>query len=296
MSGPNDLAMQGPRNSVSDGFNSLVNRGMDQLGYNTRHRKPEEDNPFYRDQAQYMPGWSMPGSGLPSGAYAQERATNYVGHPNGVLRHDTIWRDVRTGLVAEEGARIRERQAHGESGRLSFGDLYRAHEHAYDHSGGHNSFVDPASFALAVYGAPALERAGIHSGPITGSSIDLFNDPTDSATAGWGKRMGLSAAEIGTGLGALATGNPLVGAGLIGLGGFSGLWNTGTAISHGMLGEIGGNVGRGASNVYHGAGRALSHAGTAIHNGAASTMSATGRLAAAAGHRISGAWHQMWRD
>ena len=288
--------MQGPKNSVSDAFNSVVNRGMDRIGYDTRHRLPEQENPFYRDNAQYMPGWSMPGSGLPSGAYAQDRATHYVGHPNSDETHDKIWDKVRTGLVAQERARIQERQAHGESGRLSFGDLYRAHEHAYDQSGGHNSFIDPASFAMAVYGAPALERAGIHAGPLTGSSIDLFNDPTDSATAGWGKRMGLSAAEIGAGFGAIATGHPLAGAGLVGLGGFSGLWNTGTALSHGMLGEIGGKVACGATGVYQSAGQALSQAGTALHNGTSSLLGTTSRLAADAGHRLSGAWHDMWRN
>lgn len=288
--------MQGPKNTVSDGFNTLVNRGMDRLGYDTRHRKAEEENPFYRDHAQYMPGWSMPGSGLPSGAYAQDRATHYVGHPNGDGEHDKVWDNVRRGLVKQEDARIRERQAQGESGRLSFGDLYRAHEHAYDHSGGRNSFIDPASFAMAVYGAPALERVGIHAGPITGTSIDLYNDPTDSATAGWGKRMGLSASEIGSGFGAIATGHPLVGAGLVGLGSFSGLWNTGTAISHGMLGEIGGNVAHGASSAYHGVGRALSDVGSGIHNGVASMIGRTPRFAANTNQGVSGAAHQMWRD
>ena len=63
-SGPNDQAMAEPSNPVSNGINWVVNQGMDLLGYNTRRRDPSEDNPFYRDNAQFMPGWSMPGSGF----------------------------------------------------------------------------------------------------------------------------------------------------------------------------------------------------------------------------------------
>ncbi len=174
MSGPNDQAMAEPTKPISNGVNWAVNQSMDSLGYNTRRRDPSEDNSFYRDNAQYMPGWSMPGSGLPSGAYAQDRATNYVGHPNRDHPDSTnVWDSVRRSLVQQEGSRIQERQAAGESGRLSFMDLYGAHVNAYDNSsrdprtgqdslhgtGGHNGFIDPASFALAVYGAPALEAA-----------------------------------------------------------------------------------------------------------------------------------------
>lgn len=302
MSGENDAAMREPSNPISNGFNAVVNWGMDQLGYNTRRRAPGEDNPFYRDNAQYMPGWSMPGSGLPSGAYAQDRATNYVGHEfdqngNRLLSHEDaqIWNNVRTSLVDQEGARIAERQANGESGQLSFWDLYSAHENAYDNSGGHNSFVDPASFALAVYGAPMLEAVGINSGPITGASIDLFNDPTDSATEGWAKRMGLSAGEIGAGLMAMPL-NPLVGAGMIGLGAFSGVYNTATAISHGMLGEMGGAIADGAGALWNGAGNAISGAGTAISNGASAVWNGAGNAISGAGDAISGAWNSLWGD
>ena len=101
--------------------------------------------------------------------------------------------------------------------------------------GGHNGFIDPASFALAVYGAPALEAMGINSGPITGTSIDMFNDPTDGATGGWLKRMGLSAGEMGAGALAMPPGTP-AGLGMMGLGAFSGAYNTVTALRHGMLG------------------------------------------------------------
>ena len=301
MSGPNDQAMAEPSNPVSNGINWVVNQGMDLLGYNTRRRDPSEDNPFYRDNAQYMPGWSMPGSGLPSGAYAQDRATNYVGHPD---RNDpdgtNVWDNVRRSLVQQEGDRIAERQSQGESGRLSFWDLYGAHVNAYDQSsldpttgqdnthgrGGHNGFIDPASFALAVYGAPALEAVGINSGPITGTSIDLFNDPTDSATGGWLKRMGLSAAEIGTGAMAMATGHPLIGLGMMGLGTFSGAYNTVTALRHGMLGEIGGGIANGARSLWNGAGDVMSGAGNAIGNGARSLWNGAGDVMSGAGNAI----------
>ncbi len=301
MSGPNDQAMAEPSNPVSNGINWVVNQGMDLLGYNTRRRDPSEDNPFYRDNAQFMPGWSMPGSGLPSGAYAQDRATNYVGHPD---RNDpdgtNVWDNVRRSLVQQEGDRIHERQSQGESGRLSFGDLYGAHVNAYDQSsrdpttgqdnshgkGGHNGFIDPASFALAVYGAPALEAMGINSGPITGTSIDMFNDPTDSATGGWLKRMGLSAGEMGAGALAMATGHPLLGLGMMGLGAFSGAYNTVTALRHGMLGEIGGGIANGARSLWNGAGNLVSGAGSAIGNGAKSLWNGASNIVSGAGNAI----------
>ena len=99
-----------------------------------------------------------------------------------------------------------------------------------------------------MYGAPLMEHFGINAGPITGASIDLFNDPTDSVGDGWAKRMALSAGEVGTGaclaghgMANIAQGNLLtgvgegvVGAGLMGLGAFSGAWNTATAVGNGM--------------------------------------------------------------
>ena len=297
--GPNDAAMQEPSNPISDGFNWVIGKGMNALGYSTERRDVQggpDDNPFYRDNAQYMPGWSMPGSGLPSGAYAQDRATNYVGHPTGDYQHDTVWDSVRRSLVQQEGQKIKDRQAAGESGQLSFMDLYNAHENAYDHSydqvdnrgkQGHNGFIDPASFGLAVYGAPALEALGINSGPITGASIDLFNDPTDSATGGWLKRMGLSAGEFGAGAMAMASGHPLLGAGLMGLGTFSALWNTGSAINHGMLGEIGTGIANGASSLVHGAGNFLGKAGSGIANGTSSLVHGAGNLLGRAGTGIA---------
>ncbi len=300
MSGPNDQAMAETTNPVSNGVNWVVNQGMDLLGYNTRRRDPSQDNPFYRDNAQYMPGWSMPGSGLPSGAYAQDRATNYVGHPGADPDSNQTWQNVRESLVSQEGARIQQRQAAGESGRLSFGDLYNAHVNAYDNSnrdtqtgqvnssqGGRNGFIDPASFALAIYGAPALEAVGINSGPITGTSIDMFNDPTDSATAGWAKRMALSGGEMGAGALAMATGHPLIGAGLMGLGAFSGAWNTATALRHGMLGEIGGGIANGARSLWNGAGNLAARAGGAISSGLGAAGGAISNGLGAAGRGIS---------
>jgi len=219
------------------------------------------DNSFYRDNASWMPGWgntfglsSLDPHGLPSGATAQDRATNYVGHtdPTGV------WTDVRKNLVTNESAAIGAAKARGDT-NISFGDVYGAHVDAYadaqaaarvrdPSSTAANPFIDPASFGLAMYGAPLMEHLGINAGPITGASIDMFNDPTDSVGNGWAKRMGLAAGEIGVGAGLtsmgvanLASGNIVdglkegaAGVGLMGLGAFSGTWNTATAIGNGM--------------------------------------------------------------
>jgi hypothetical protein len=299
MSGPNDTVMAEPSNPISNGINWVVNHGMDMLGYDTRRRAPDQDNSFYREHAQDMPGWSMPGTGLPSGAYAQDRATNYVGHPTADRDSTQTWQNVRASLVQQEGAAIDANRERTGSGKLSFGQVYDAHVNAYNNSnrgadgnvnssqGGHNGFIDPASFALAVYGAPMLEAAHINSGPITGTSIDMFNDPTDSATAGWAKRMALSGGEMGAGALAMASGHPLIGAGLMGLGAFSGAWNTATALKHGMLGEIGSGIANGARSLVGGAGNMLSSAGSGIANGARSLVGGAGSVLSSAGGAIS---------
>jgi hypothetical protein len=244
-----------------------------------------------------MPGWGntfglgfLDPHGLPSGATAQDRATNYVGHddPTG------IWTSVRRNLVTNESAAIEAARARGDT-NISFGDVYDAHVAAYadaqasaretrpDSRAG-NTFIDPASFALAVYGAPLMEHLGINAGPITGASIDMFNDPTDSVGDGWAKRMGLAAGEIGAGAGlglhGLATGNPLEvlgGAALAGTGVFSGVWNTATAIGNGMT---------------------LSDAASGVGNVAASGARAVGSMASdawdGASSAVSGAWNSLW--
>lgn len=238
--GPNDATMAPKDNAVSRGINSVVDWGLEGLGYDGDRRAESEENDFYRDNAQYMPGYMI--DGIPSGAWAQDRATNYVGHPDhNTPEENEAWDYVRRSLVEKESGMIDESLANGGDGRLSFWDVYGAHTEAYDEApGGNNSFIDPASFALAVYAAPALEAIGIDAGPITGASIDLFNDPSDSATEGWAKRMGLAGAEMGAG--ALMMTNPLtapLGLATMGLGAFGAIYNTGTAIGNGMLGEWG---------------------------------------------------------
>lgn len=272
---PNDTVMAPKSNPVSDGINWLVTEGMDLLGYDTRARPAAEDNDFYRNYAQYMPGYDI--DGIPSGAWAQNAATNHVGHGTGP---GNPWDNVRRSLVDQESSMIESRLAAGGSGDLSFWDVYDAHVNAYATSGGGgNQFIDPASFALAVYGAPLLEAAGIDSGPITGASIDLFNDPTDSATEGWLKRMGLAGAEIAGGgamMGAgLATANPLLmlgGAATTGIGLFGAAWNTGSAIAGGMLGEWGSAIADGAGAV----GGAIADGAGALWDGAGSAVSGVG--------------------
>ncbi len=298
MGGPNDAAMAEPHTWWGDALNTGVNALTAATGYDS-HRVTDNpngpaDNPFYRDNAQYMPGWGntfglgfLDPHGLPSGATAQDRATNYVGQddPTGV------WADVRRRLVDNEGAAIDglPKDANGTpQGNIGFLDVYGAHVDAYSgaqqaaHADGrdptaNNSFVDPASFALAMYGAPLMEHLGINAGPITGASIDYFNDPTDSATSGWAKRMGLAGAEMGAGAAMML--NPLtapLGLATMGLGAFGGVWNTATAVGNGMLGEWGSAISDGASA-----------AGGAIMNGASAVGGAISDGASAVGGAIS---------
>ena len=305
--GANDAAMLEPDNWWSNAINSGVGYVMGKGGYDTTRRgqqgdgdatgRASGDNSFYRDNASWMPGWGntfglgfLDPHGLPSGATAQDRATNYVGHndPTG------IWTDVRANLVTNETAAINAARARGDT-NISFGDVYGSHVSAYSDaqaaarqrdpsSTAGNTFIDPASFALAVYGAPLMEHLGINAGPLTGASIDRFNDPTDSVGDGWAKRMGLAAGEIGAGAGlgihGLMTGNPLEmlgGAALAGTGVFSGVWNTATAIGNGMT---------------------LSDAASGIGNVASSGARAVGSMASdawdGASNAVSGAWNSLW--
>ncbi len=264
--GPNDATMAPKDNAVSRGLNSVIDWALEGLGYDGDRRAESEENDFYRDNAQYMPGYEI--DGIPSGAWAQDRATNYVGHPDHCNSPEEVeaWDYVRRSLVEKEGAMIDASLESGGDGKLSFWDVYNAHVEAYDEApGGANSFIDPGSFALAVYAAPALEAVGIDAGPITGASIDIFNDPSDSATEGWAKRMGLAAGEIGAG--ALMMSNPITflpGLGMTALGVGGAIWNTATAIGNGMLGEWGDAIADGAGAVWDG----ITDVGGAIADGA----------------------------
>src|SRR5579859_2204265 len=136
MGGPNDAAMAEPHNAVSDTINAGVNWFTEQTGYST-HRVTDDpngpkDNPFYRDNAQYMPGWGntfglgfMDPHGLPSGATAQDRATNYVGQKD----DDGVWAGVRNHLVQHEQSDI-DALPKGPDGKphgnIGFMDVYNA--------------------------------------------------------------------------------------------------------------------------------------------------------------------------
>jgi hypothetical protein len=300
-SGPNDAAMIEPGGWLSDTVNSGVEYLMGLGGYDV-HRRGRQgdgdatgaapgDNSFYRDNASWMPGWGntfgldfLDPHGVPSGATAQDRATNYVGHPG----HDPtgVWGLVRQNLVTNEGAAIGRAKAAGDT-NIGFMDVYDAHVDAYRdaqtvsnaaHPGAdqHNGFIDPFSFATAMYVAPLLEHAGINAGPITAASIDMFNDPSDTVGDGWAKRMGLAAGEIGGGavlglhgMGQMAQGNILQGgaemlggAGLAGLGVASGIWNTATAIGNGM------GIGDAVSGIANVGGSVLSAGGTMLGDAA----------------------------
>lgn len=295
--GVNDGVMAPKHNAVSDGFNWLVHNGMDMLGYDTRERTGVDNNDFYRDYAQYMPGYNI--DGIPSGAWAQNAATNHVGQGTGP---GNPWDNVRRSLVEQESGMIESRLAAGEDPNLSYWDLYDAHYTAYNQSGGGgNQFIDPGSFALAVYGAPMLEAMGIDSGPITGASIDLFNDPTDSATEGWAKRMALNGGEMLAGGGmavhGLMSGNLLeagAGLGIGALGAFGAGWNTASAIvDGGMLGEWGDAIGSAGSWAMDGlsdlGGQAvdgLSTVGSGIADVAGSAWDGASSLVSGAGDAI----------
>lgn len=289
-------------NWVSNTLNRGVQYVMGLGGYDTTRRgqqgngdatgRAPGDNSFYRDNADWMPGWGntfglgfLDPNGHPSGATAQDRATNYVG------QHDPtgVWGDVRANLVTNESAAISAARARGDT-NISFGDVYDAHVSAYAdaqatartrHPGSTaaNPFIDPASFALAVYGAPLMEHMGINAGPITGASIDAFNDPTDSVGDGWAKRMALSGGEIaaGAGLGGLGVSNIMqgnvltgigegaAGLGLMGLGAFSGAWNTATAIGNGMtVSDAVSGVGHVGSSLVHAGGQVIGDAARGI--------------------------------
>lgn len=243
----NDSTMAKKTGAWSD----FANTPWNATGYDLTERTGEDNNDFYRNYAKYMPGYDI--DGIPCGAWAQNAATNHVGQGEGP---NSPWTRVRDSLVLQESQRIQERQAAGESGKLSFMDLYDAHYNAYNQSGGGgNQFIDPLSFAGAVYGSPLLEVMGIDAGPFNGAMIDVFNDPTDSATEGWAKRMGLAAGEIGAG--ALMMTNPLtapLGLLTMGAGAFGAGWNTASAIfDGGMLGEWGDAISDGAGALWDGA-------------------------------------------
>lgn len=219
--GLNDEVMAPKSNLVSDLINNVINGGMGLLGYDTTLRPLVEDNDFYRDYAQYMPGYNI--NGIPSGAWAQNAATNHVGHGT-VL--GSVWDNIRQSLVEQQKSMIDADLAAGGSGDLSFGDIYQAHVNAYDTAeGGGNRFIDPLHFGVAVYGVPLLEAIGINSGPVTGASIDLLNNPEDSVTEGWAKRMLLGGAEV-----IVPTPPPIK---ILSFAGAA--WNTRSAIEGGML-------------------------------------------------------------
>lgn len=242
INGDNDAVMASKHNFVSDIFNSGVDGLMGLFGCKIRPRLSTQDNDFYRDYAQYMPGYKI--NGIPSGAWAQNAATNHLGY-------GTTWDNIRRYLVWEQKSIIDANLAAGKTGQLSVQDLYRVHKNAYDLYGAGNAFIDPGSFAVSIYGVPILEAVGINSGLITGASIHIFNNPNDSTTQGWAKRMGLaiSLVLIGGALslpieGNIATGNIIAvgaevlgGLGMVGLGSFMAGWNSASAIIHRMSGK-----------------------------------------------------------
>ena len=98
---PNDTTMAPKHNPISDTINSGVTGVMDWLGYDTRERTGPDNNDFYRNYGQYMPGYDI--DGIPSGAWAQNAATNHVGHGTGP---GNPWDNVRRSLVDQESSMV----------------------------------------------------------------------------------------------------------------------------------------------------------------------------------------------
>ncbi|HET7501329.1 MAG TPA: hypothetical protein VFK02_10015 [Kofleriaceae bacterium] len=247
-----------PQTLWGDVFNNAIYGLTAAFGYDS-HRIDAvcgpKDNPFYRDHASNMPGWGneyglpfLDPYGLPIDATAQDRATNYVGQddPTG------IWSGVRTRLAALEAGFIGGLPVGPggtRQGNISQEQVYLAHVIAYPAEqaaarasgrslNANNPFIDPQSFWLATHAAPLMEHVGINSGPFTGMMIDFFNDPTDTAAAGWLKREGLATAEqtVGAAL-ELMPGTVTMGMQVQSLAQFSEDWNTQSAIDSGMLDE-----------------------------------------------------------
>jgi len=338
-------------NWYSNGINSGVEYLLGLGGYDTTRRGEQgngtatgagsADNSFYRDNADWMPGWGntfglgfLDPNGHPSGATAQDRATNYVGASgpvpgSGVVPSTPqsdptgIWGAVRQNLVTTESADIAAARARGDT-NITFGEVYDAHVNAYHdaqvtHGLPHgNTFIDPASFGLAMYGAPLMEHFGINAGPITGASIDLFNDPTDSVEDGWAKRMALAGGEEVAGLGLMgmaatdiATGNPLDaaveaagGVGMMGLGAFTGIYNTVTAVENGMtpsgavsgIGHVGSGLARAGGQMLSDAGDAISDAGSSVLDSGASLVDSATSGIAGIGSGAADAISSWWND
>jgi hypothetical protein len=191
---------------------------MGSLGYDLSRRTGAEDNPWYRDHAQQLFGWKMPGHGAPSGAVGLDRATNHVGHGSDAK---SPWGAIRQDLVDRHELALQD------DGRVDFGESYDAHVRSFEqHGATENPFIDPGHYWVATHVAPALELFGVDAGPAIGASIDLMNDPHEGVAQSWWRRMALGAAELAT---PLTT--PLAVSSMI--------WNTGTALQNGLLGELG---------------------------------------------------------
>lgn len=185
--GPNDAVMAPKYDLVSQ---AMIEAGS-LVGMDLSRRTGDQDNDFYRDNASCFPGELI--DGLPTGAWAQDRATNHVCHdaPEG-----SACDNVRRALVRIQGGMMDRKIADGRDGSLTMDEVYDAHVEAYAQAGGGgNQFIDPWSFEVAMNEVPQLLNAGIDTGPISGAAINLLNDPDDTAGEGLMKRMVLSGGE-----------------------------------------------------------------------------------------------------
>lgn len=135
MAEPKDDVAASPPSAVDALFQQVDSWSFDTLGQGGVRRATGE-GPLPNDKAQPLSGWSLFESA------AEQLAARAA--------------------AAAEG--------HAEPESPSIAERYAAHERAHDSAGNANSFVDPASLILAVYGAPHLEPANVNIGSLSAMS------------------------------------------------------------------------------------------------------------------------------
>lgn len=164
-----------------------------------------------------------------------------------------------------------------------------AESHSASNAG--NTFIDPASFALAVYGAPLGEHLGSNAAPILGASIDSLDQTSDTVGDGWASRMGRVLDEpragISMGLSRLMTGNPLEMLGGTATNGgcvFGGEWNTASPSDHGLT----------LGDAAHGSGHVAGSGAPASGHMVSDAQRGVGDAPRGASGAVLQAWHSLW--
>jgi hypothetical protein len=137
MADSKDETSQEARSSVDALFHHVDSWGAEALGRDEPRsgRQGGLDDPFQRDKAQRLSGWSLFEAAV--GDPASARAPASAPKPE------------------------------SEADSRNIAELYAAHERAHDSAGNDNPFVDPAGLALAVHGAPQLEPVSANTGSLS---------------------------------------------------------------------------------------------------------------------------------